>query len=498
MSRLWMKNFLAIGLLAAIVGCRAQNDHSATASMSAAPSTQPHDVKASLPGSTATVPPAVAQALYERVKPSLVAVQYTFSGELGRQDVIGPGVVVSSDGLVMTSMAMFPLQMPNEQMVDFKVLVPGDEETELDATFEGRDERSAVAFVRTKEKQNWPAIEFTEAPQQIGEAVLSVGLLPKFAGYHAYITQSTVSANLRGPVPQTLVSADGLAMMGSPVFDARGRAIGMVNHLSDQAIVLNDQRTPMGATTTPPRMYVPTRDFQQSLQDPPSAEHPLALPWLGVSQLTGLNKEVAEFLHLKGQPAVQIGAVIPGFAAEKAGLKAGDIIVRFNGEPLERGDEPEEAALILLRKVRRLKVGTQISFSVLKPNGNGGAAGTKLTELKMTLEERPKQANEAKRFYADDLGFTAREMVFEDKYDRRLKPDFKGVLIALVKPSSSAQSGQLKVNDIVTQINRTPVEDLDQFKKLYEDFRKKNKKEAVVLEVLRGVNTEVIRIEPPQ
>ena len=39
---------------------------------------------------------------------------------------------------------------------------------------------------------------------------------------------------------------------------------------------------------------------------------------------------------------------------------------------------------------------------------------------------------------------------------------------------------------------------LPQFKQLYQDFRKTNKKEAVVLEVLRGVNTEVIRIEPPQ
>src|SRR5207302_927953 len=134
----------------------------------------------------------------------------------------------------------------------------------------------------------------------------------------------------------------------------------------------------------------------------------------------GINKEVSEFLHLKNQPAVQVGAVIPGFTADKAGLKAGDIILKLDGQPLERGDEPEEAAMILLHKVRRMKPGATITFSILKPN------------------------------------------------------------------------------EIVTQINRTPVTDIDQFKQLYQDFRKTNKKEAVVLEVLRGVNTEVIRIEPPQ
>jgi serine protease Do len=484
MQRLPLPTLLALALAVA-AGCQTASKSSTTAHA---------DVASSELKSIAALTPAGAQALYERVKPSLVAVQYTYSGELGRQDIIGPGIVVSADGLVMTSMSMFPLQIPNEQMIDFKVLVPGDAETELDATFEGRDERSSVAFVRTKEKQDWKPIDFVEAPQQIGEAVLSVGLLPKSAGYHAYITQATVSANLRGPVPQTLVSSDGLAMLGSPVFDARGRAIGMVNQLADQTIVLNDPRNPMGATSNPPRLYVPTRDFQQSLQDPPHASEPLRLPWLGVSQLTGLNKEVAEFLHLKGQPAVQVGAVIPGFGAEKAGLKAGNVIVKFNGEPLERGDEPEEAAMILLHKLRCLKVGTQITFSVLDPNNS--SAGLK--DINITLEERPKQSNMAQRFFAEDLGFTAREMVFEDKYERRLKSDFKGVLIALVKPSSSAQSGHLQINDIVTQINRTPVTDLEQFKKLYEDFRKTSKKEAVVLEVLRGVNTAVIRIEPPQ
>ena len=470
----------------AFAGCASTHDKAAHGPSAMTQMSEPKGV--------AVVTPAVAQALYDKVKPSLVAVQYTFNGELGRHEIIGPGVVVNPDGLVMVSMSIVPPQIPNGQMIDFKVIVPGDAETELEADFQGRDERSNVAFVKTRTKRTWPAIEFVEAPQKIGEAVLSVGLLPKSAGYHPYVTQATVEANLRGPVPQTLVSADGLAMLGSPVFDAQGRAIGFVNQLQDQAIVLNDPRSPLGAIGNPPRLYVPTRDFIQSLQDPPAAGEPMKLPWLGVSQISGLNKEVSDFLHLNGQPAVQIGAVIPGFAADKAGLKAGDIIVKFNGEALERGDEPEEAAQILLRKIRRLKVGTAVSFSILKPNEKDAP----LKDVTMTLEERPKQANVAERFYADDLGFTAREMVFEDKYDRRLKPDFHGVIIALVKPSSSAQSGHLLPNDIVTQINRTPVTDLEQFKKLYEDFRKTNPKEAVVLEVLRGVNTEVIRIEPPQ
>ena len=462
--------------------------------MPAKPSTTQPSPSVKLARQTGTVSPAFAQEMYERIRKSLVAVQYTFNSEMGRREIIGTGLVVGSDGLVMTSMELFPVQLPNEQMIDFKIIVPGDEGKELDAVFQGRDERSDVAFVKTVQKQNWPAISFIESPQEIGQPVLSVGLLPKQAGYHAYVSHATVAANLRGPVPQTLVSATGLTTLGAPVFDADGQAIGLVNDLADQPIVLNDPQTPMGSVNNPPRLYVPTRDFLQSLNDPPKTDKPLKLPWLGVAQLSGVDKEVSEFLHLNNQPAVQVGAVIPGFNAEKAGLKAGDIIIKCDGKALERGDEPEEAAMILLRKIRRMPVGQTVSLSVMKPD----QADAPLRELSMTLGERPKQANEAKRFFASDLGFTIREMVFEDRYDRRLSADFKGVIIAMVKPGSSAQYAHLQLNDVVTQINRTPVTDIEQFKKLYQDFRKASPHEAVVLETLRGVNTEVIRIEPPQ
>lgn len=445
-------------------------------------------------GARAGLAPEAARELYEKVKPSLVCVQYTYDGELGRRELVGEGVIVGDDGLIMTSIALMPEQIPDEQLTEFKIIIPGDEEKELPAVFQGRDERSNVAFVKTKEKQHWHAVKFEDVAVNVGDSAVSVGLLPKTAGYHAFITQPTISAVLRGPVPQVLVSADGLASLGSPVFNAEGKAVGLVNLEFNQSVILNDPRNPLAVIQNPARIYVPARDFLQSLGDPPSADHPLKLPWLGVSQLTGLNREVAEFFNLKGQPAVQIGAVIPGTPAEKVGMKAGDVIVKMNGKVLDRGDEPDEAAEILLRQVRRLKVGSKVTFSILTASDKDAP----LKDVSVTLDERPKQANVAKRFYAKDLGFTTRELVFEDTYQRKLAADYKGVVVALVKPSSAAATGRLAMNDLVTQINRQPVTGVEQFQKIYQDFRKASPKEAVVLEVLRGVNTEVVRIEPPQ
>jgi serine protease Do len=438
----------------------------------------------------ADIDPKFAQELYARVSPSLVVVRFNFDRELNRIELHGVGVVVRNDGLVACSMALTPPQMPDEQIKDFKIIIPGDEETEIDAEFQGRDERANLIFVKARESRDWKPLVFEDAPVAVGEQVISIGLLSREAGYKPYMTSPEVSAVLRGPVPQVLVTAEGLTVAGSPVFNTQGKAVGMVTAQAEQSPFLNDPRDPFAQVNDPPRFFTPSRDFLLGIADPPVAGQPLQLPSVGVSQLTGLKKDVAEYFGLS-DPAVQVGDVIPNFPAAKAGLKAGDVIVRMNGEKLERGDEPDETPMIMTRKIARMKVGQTVTFSVLR------AKDEPLQEISVTLEERPRPSSRARRFFAEDLGFAVREVVFEDTYRLKLPADTKGVLVAVVKPGSSSHE-KLRGGDLVQRINQTSVESLEQFQQQYQDFRKASPREAVVLEVLRGVNTQVIRIEPPQ
>jgi serine protease Do len=383
-------------------------------------------------------------------------------------------------------------------MKDFKVIVPrfDKDNEELNAVFQGRDERTNLAFVKTKEPQKWTPIAFEDVSYQVGEPVVSVGLLPKDAGYKSYLMQSDIAAQLRGEVPQVMTSG-GLAAVGSPVLNTKGQAIGFVNFQSDQSAFLNmnDPRQPLGSVTNPPIFFVPTRDFIDGIKSPPVAGEPNKYPWIGIPQqaMTGLNKDVAEELGLKDQPAIELGDIIKNTPAEKAGLKSGDVVVKLNGEALERGDAPEELPMILVRKLRRLKVGDEVTLSLLR-----GAKGDALTDVKVKLEERPKMPNLAQRYYAEDLGFSVRELVFIDRYQRRLKDDAQGVVVAMIKPQSSAQSAKLGMNDMIIEMNGEPVTGVDAFKKMYETTRKEKPKEPVVLVVQRESNTQVIRIEPPQ
>ena len=444
----------------------------------------------------AAMTPEDLKKLYDRVTPSLVAVQFVWDSELGRREMIGAGVVVGDDGLVMASMQMFDMRIPDVQMTEFKIIVPSreSEHEEIDAVFQGRDERTQTAFIRPKEPQKWPVLKFEEEKVGPGDEIVSVGLLAKNGGYKSYLTRGTVSAVLRGETPQVLVVGGGLAGISSPVFNADGKAIGFVNNQPEHSPLLNgDFRQSLMPLLSPPVFFVPSYDLTQSLKDPPKAGEKMKLPWLGVPQqaMAGLNKDVAESVGLKDQPAIELGDILTGSPAEKAGLKAGDIVVKLNGQPLERGDEPEELPMIFSRKIRRMNVGDEVTLSVLE-------AKDKVKEVKVQLNERPSGANLAERYFDEDLGIGVREIVFMDTYVRKLQPDAKGVVVSVIKPQSSAAAAKLQSNDLITEMNGEPVENLEQFKKAFEEIRKDKPREALVLVVLRDGTTQTIRIEPPQ
>jgi serine protease Do len=442
---------------------------------------------------TDPTPAEAPQAFYDHVRPAMVGVKYQWDSELGKQEVIGAGVVVRQDGLVVIPMLMVSTVIPDAQMKDFKIIVPSDTQDykELDATFLGRDERTDLGFVQAKEPAHWTAIHFEDKPLTVGQKIYGLGILPEDGGYKAYLTEAMMSAQLRGETP--LVLTDGaLGNVGSPVFDAAGHAVGLVQPQEGQDVLL-DPHSSLTSVVTPPHFFTPTRFFLASLADPPEAGHPLVIPWTGLMQLTGVNKQLSEFLGLTNQPAAQVGDVAPGSPAAKAGIQPGSIILQFDGEPLNRGDLPEEIPMILHRQIMRMKVGQKVSLTVMTDKDKP------TQQIELTLEERPKQPNQARRYYAQDLGFVVRESVFTDAYSHKLKADAAGVVVDLVRRDGAAATAKLSRDDWILQLNGQPATDLDEFKQDYESIRKEHPHDELVLVILgRGGRQETINIEPPQ
>lgn len=445
-----------------------------------------------------------AKAIYDKVSPSFVAVQYTYDGEIGRRELSGTGVVVSDDGVVMFPLTIASPGLPDEQMKEFKIIVPrlDADHDELDAVFLGRDERCNVAFVKLKDpsKKLGPAVKFEEKKLAIGDKVTSVGIFPKSSGYHTYILAGQVASQVRGETHAYVTTGD-LAQVGGVVFDSDGAAVGYV--MPQQIAIGGNRESP--AFLQDPRMelapqthyFVPATEVIPGIANPPKEGTPTPLPFVGIFGMSGLSKDLSEVFGLTGKPAIEVGDVVAGTPAATAGITKGMIITELDGQPLERGDEPEELGPIMMKKVMKKKPGDTVDFTIIPKKGE---APKKYT---VTLGTRPAERNTAKRFYAEDLGFTARDTVFNDFYGRKLlgadgKPTKTGVVIDLVKPQSAAQTGTLQPQDLVLQVNNQPVTDVAAFKAAYEDFRKSKPKDALVLQVLREGNTEIIRIEPPQ
>jgi serine protease Do len=459
-----------------------------------------------------------AQKLYDQVSPSLVAVKFTYVGETLTHEFIVPGIVVSHDGLVMVSLAAISDVFPDEQIKKFKIIIPElkTDNEEIDAEFQGRDERSDMAFVKARlpgdstlpttgpskaaAARVWTPIHFEQLPTTIGETVYSVGMLGKTGDYHTFLTRSLVASHLRGPIKQVMVSGGSLSSPGAPVFNSEGKAIGVVGLQAPAELSLDDEVHDQRMSTyhmlsemATNRFFIPTNEFAMGLADPPTPGHPIALPWLGLPELTGLSKNDASLFGLANQPAIQINDLFPGAPAEKAGLKRGDVIVKFNGKPLERGDQPDELPVILERKLAQFKPGDVVTFTVT----TGKDKPTH--EVKVTLAPYPKRANEAARYWNEDIGFGVREMVPLDRYVLKLKKkDKDGVLVTILKEGGAAASAELRPGDMIIEVNGQPVTDLDSFKSVYEGFRKDHPHEAIVMLVHRGNSDQTIRIEPPQ
>ena len=85
-----------------------------------------------------------------------------------------------------------------------------------------------------------------------------------------------------------------------------------------------------------------------------------------------------------------------------------------------------------------------------------------------------------------------------DKYARHLADDATGVIVAVLRPQGSAESGGLHNGDMIQRLNGEVVTNVDDFQKSYEQLRKDKPKQSVVLVVLREGHDNTVRIEPPQ
>ncbi len=432
----------------------------------------------------------------ERVK-CTVAVEYVTETEVARQPTVSMGTVIDGYGTIIIPTGAIDPRAATWQLKDFKVFLPGETESSP-GVYLGQDAFTGWHFVRADEKTReklTPVTKFAAAPRSrplaLADHVWGIGLRPKDEDFMPYFLQSYLA--LVQSLPQrTGISHQDVAAPGLPVFDRDGNLVGLaVASFGQSYLQFSRSGRPSPVilmNVEESSAFVLAEDVLPHLGRIPKNVSGRPLAWLGAYGLEPMDREVAKFLNLQAQSGAVVSEVLEGSPAEKAGLKARDIILAIDGKALPQLKPERVVVSFIEREIERRAPGDSFPVTVLR--------GSDRIELKAALGEEPKLIREADRKYFDRLGLTGREFVYGDAIERRVKTaEPTGLVVHYVKPSSPVAVAGLRQDDWIREIDGMETKSFSDAIGRMAEIEKDGDRPEFVLLVSRGGETAVLRVK---
>jgi serine protease Do len=372
----------------------------------------------------------------------------------------GSGFILSADGYVMT----------NAHVVEgaSDVYVTLTDKREFKAKIIGVDKRTDVALVKI-EGTNLPRLPIGDSDKvRAGEWVVAIG---SPFGLANTVTAGIVSARARDtgdylPLIQTDVAVNP-GNSGGPLINMRGEVIGINSQIYSRSGGY------MGISFAVPI------DEAMRVADQLKATGRVTRGRIGV-QIGEVTKDVAESLGLAKAQGALVQRVEPGGPAEKSGLEAGDIILKFNGVAIEKASD-------LPRLVGSTKPGARSTLTVWR---KGASKDIPLTVAELEPEKTAKSepVNKKPQQTANALGLIVSDLTDAQKKESKLDA---GVVVETAE-GAAARAG-LRPGDVIQRLNNTDIKDAKQFNALVAKLEPK--KMAVVL-VRRGDSSQFVPLRP--
>jgi serine protease Do len=344
---------------------------------------------------------------------------------------LGSGFIINSTGYIVTNNHVV------EGASEIKVTLATQEE--LDAKVVGRDSKTDVALIKVNSSKPLPTVPFGNSDAlEVGEWVLAIG--NPFGLGHT-VTSGIVSAKGRiigaGPYDDFIQTDASInpGNSGGPLFNMRGEVIGI-----NTAIVSGGQGI---GFATPSNL---AKEVLLQLHEKGSVTR----GWLGVA-IQHISPDLLKAFNLTDTHGALVADVMSDGPAAKAGLQRGDVIVGFNSHTVQESTE-------LPRMVAAMAPGTKVSVDILR-------SGKKLT-IPVTLgtlaEEKEASAKLQTPDVEESLGLRVEAITPELVRSLRLD-NSKGVVVSQVAPDSPAAEAGIRRGDVVREVNRQPVTDMDSY-----------------------------------
>jgi serine protease Do len=414
----------------------------------------------------------------DRVLPALVNVQPVVrdfsSGRKEKQRVTGSGVLFSAEGHVVTNYHVAGQSedvictLWNKERVRAR-LIGGDALTDLavlqlDFTdYHGAKPRPAV-FGDSEQLQTGQLVMALGSPFALSRS-LSFGVVST--------TDRYLSSDFRLPSGErtgffnTWIQTDAAinpGNSGGPLVDLSGQVVG----INSRAFMLANS---LGFSI--PAAVV--REVVESIIRDGRVER----SWIGV-EVQPLQ-ELEDVFAAEAGEGVLVSDVEPDSPAAAAGIRAGDLLLRVDGQPVSARFYEEIPAFY--KRIADIPSGQEIEVA-LKREGA-------MHSVRITTQEygRPSGID----FEVKEWGFAVRSITKQMALDRRLDST-TGVLVAGVKGGGPSEEGGLAPNDVIRAVDDEPVDSLEKFRALYED-RIQRKKVRVMLNVQRRDSSRYVLLK---
>jgi serine protease Do len=347
------------------------------------------------------------------------------------QRAAGSGFLISADGYVVTSDHVVAHADGIEVILD--------DGTRHPAQIKGRDPKTDLALLKIDAGKALPYVELGDSDRaRVGEWVVAVG---NPFGLGGSVTAGIISARGRdiqsGPYDDYLqIDAPiNRGNSGGPLFDTEGRVIGV------NTAIYSPTGGSVGIGFAVPSSMA--KDIIGQLK----AEGRIERGWLGV-QIQPVTREAAESFDLPDTHGALVASVVPGSPAAGAGIQAGDVIRKMNGELLDRFKD-------LPKLVANARAGTSASFEIWR---NGEARTLNLRLETMPVEEQQLASNEDPApAQSARLGIQLAELTPQLRQRHGIPEQSTGVLVAEVERGSPAARAGIRSGNVLEMVDRTAV-----------------------------------------
>ncbi len=360
----------------------------------------------------------------------------------------GSGVIISDDGYILT----------NNHVVEGaeELSVTLNDKNEYKAKIVGRDPKTDLAVLKIEVDGKLPAATLGDSEHlRVGEWVLAIG--NPFGLSHT-VTSGIVSAKGRiigaGPYDDFIQTDASInpGNSGGPLFNMEGEVVGI-----NTAIIPQGQGIGFAIPVNTAKPLIP------QLVD----KGEVSRGYLGVNIQT-ITKDLATALKINEEKGALVADVFPDTPALEAGIKRGDVIIKFDGkEVMDSHDLPTMVAAT--------PVGEKVKLTLVR-DGKKKKITVKIGELPSdeTLAQKSGSTDD------DKWGLMLKDL--DPTTAHRLGVDDKGVLVANVQPGSPADQAGLRRGDVIVEINQKKVDTIKEAKKQIH----KAEDDALLLLIKRG------------